>query len=167
MINGKHRWANTLIMNELEKTWWRQIWIYERNINRNSRKYHPCMKLLKLHVPVINFDLINFILFRKTLIYHQINSWNGAVLIYNFDSVGIASTFLNHWLDTYLKPVCFLCKIRRINNFDFLYQTSPVIRTRSQPWKRIELLDAWLCNNLLINPKKKNCKHAQRDRSIV
>ena len=33
------------------------------NLNRNSRKYQTCMNLLILHVPVIDFDRINFSLF--------------------------------------------------------------------------------------------------------
>ena len=33
------------------------------NLNRNSRKHQTYIKLLILHVPVINFDRINFTLF--------------------------------------------------------------------------------------------------------
>ena len=57
------------------------------------------MKLLLLHVSVIKFDRINFTLFYSENInlpseklenVRQIK-WNHAVLIYNNDSVGIAS----------------------------------------------------------------------------
>ena len=33
------------------------------NLNRNSGKYQPSMKLLILYVPIISFDRINFTLF--------------------------------------------------------------------------------------------------------
>ena len=70
------------------------------NSNRNSMKYQQCKTLFILHVPVIKFDRINFTLFYSENInlpsekflgnVRQIK-WNHAVLIYNDDSVEIAS----------------------------------------------------------------------------
>ena len=62
-------------------------------------------------------------------VYGQ-SKWNHAVLIYNNDSVGIASLltdiyFFNHWVDTHLKPVNILCELGRTLNFDFNDQTHP------------------------------------------
>ena len=61
------------------------------------------MKLLILHIPVINFDQINFTLFcpeNITLpireIYRILS--NHALLIYNNDSVGIASFLTDMYL---------------------------------------------------------------------
>ena len=49
------------------------------NLNRNSRKYQPCMKLLILHVRVINLDRINFTLFCSENIYLPLEKVLGNV----------------------------------------------------------------------------------------
>ena len=113
------------------------------NLNRNSRQHQTYIKLLILHVPVINFDRISFTLFcseninlrlKKVLGNVRIMKWNHAVLIYNNDSVGIASFF--NWYDWRHEKRALKVKIL---HFEFLFQVASPTFSLSKNMKSMSL----------------------------